>query len=150
MPRYQITPNGQITDEGKAIGWVEGGTNLIFKEGVEISGQARAYLERLLKPEEGKPPVEDFEEEDTKASQNRTQSDATRSDVPPAPEMDPRLGDKTPAYMQWLRTHFPEEYAKRYKGRKVSDTPGPLYGGGDIPEEQIWKDNPEVWFKPQK
>jgi hypothetical protein len=149
MPRYQITPNGQITDSGEVIGWVEGGTNLIFKEGVEVSGQARGYLERLLNPEgpeEATPPSEGGPGD---ATEPPPQPHAP--EIPPAPKQDPRMGDKTPAYREWFRKHHTqEEYEKRYGGRKVSDTPGPLYGGGDIPEEQTWKDNPEVWFKSTK
>jgi hypothetical protein len=145
MSRYQITPNGQITDNGEPIGWVEGGTNLIFKEGVEVSGQARGYLERLLNPEEGKPPVEVCEEEAREAM------NPAPPDFYPEPPQDPRMGDKTPAWRNWFRmTHSQDEYQKRYAGRKVSDAPGPLYGGGDIPAEQTWKDNPEVWFKSMK
>lgn len=36
-----------------------------------------------------------------------------------APEMDPALGDKTPAFVDWMHTHHPEEAAKRYLGRKT-------------------------------
>lgn len=35
------------------------------------------------------------------------------------PEQDPMLGDKTPEYVEWLRDHDPEEYAKRYQGRRT-------------------------------
>lgn len=147
MPRYQITPNGQITDEGNAIGWVEGGTNLIFQEGVEVSGQARAYLERLLKAAEGES-VEVFEEEQAPDPERARPAPPS---FYPEPPQDPRMGDKTPAWRAWFRmTHTQDEYQKRYAGRKVSDEPGPLYGGGDIPESQVWKDNPEVWFKSMK
>ena len=156
MPRYQITPNGQITDEGKAIGWVEGGTNLIFQEGVEVSGQARAYLERLLKLAEGESPGEVFEEEHPREAPAPAppvpwRQTRANPDFYPEPPQDPRMGDKTPAWRAWFRmTHTQDEYQKRYAGRKVSDEPGPLYGGGDIPESQVWKDNPEIWFKSMK
>jgi hypothetical protein len=154
MSRYQITPNGQITDEGKAIGWVEGGTNLVFQEGVEVSGQARAYLERLLKAAEGES-VEVFEEEHTQEAMPPDPGREYDRPAPPGfyaePPQDPRMGDKTPAWRNWFRmTHSQDEYQKRYAGRKVSDAPGPLYGGGDIPAEQTWKDNPEIWFKSMK
>lgn len=39
-------------------------------------------------------------------------------DIPPAPELDPQAGDKTPAYVEWLREWHPEEYAERFSHRK--------------------------------
>lgn len=38
-------------------------------------------------------------------------------DTPPA--LDPMLGDKTPAYVEWLRDNDPEAFAARYKDRKT-------------------------------
>ena len=37
--------------------------------------------------------------------------------TPPQPEMDMMLGDKTPAFVEWLRDYSPEEFKKRYAGR---------------------------------
>lgn len=40
-------------------------------------------------------------------------------DKPPA--KDPGMGEKTPAYVAWLKKHFPEEYASKFtnwKGKK--------------------------------
>ena len=39
--------------------------------------------------------------------------------IPPAPEMEQMLGDKTPAYVEWMRDHHPEEFAIRYAGRRT-------------------------------
>jgi hypothetical protein len=36
-----------------------------------------------------------------------------------APDLDPMLGDKTPAYVEWLRDNDPEEFARRYSGRRT-------------------------------
>ena len=33
--------------------------------------------------------------------------------IPTAPEMEQMLGDKTPAYVEWMRDHHPEEFAIR-------------------------------------
>jgi len=38
-----------------------------------------------------------------------------------APPMDPAMGDKTPAFMRWLKAHDPVEFAKRYKDRVVAE-----------------------------
>lgn len=42
----------------------------------------------------------------------------TKSPTEP-PALDPTLGDKTPAYVEWLRDNKPKEFEKRYKGRKT-------------------------------
>lgn len=41
----------------------------------------------------------------------------SQSTIPP--EMDPLLGDKTPAYVEWLRDNAPVEFHRRYAGRKT-------------------------------
>ena len=38
--------------------------------------------------------------------------------IPPMPPMDPLVGDKTPVVVEWFRTYWPEEFERRYKGRK--------------------------------
>lgn len=35
------------------------------------------------------------------------------------PPMDPSLGDKTPEVVEWYRDNQPEEFARRYRGRKT-------------------------------
>ena len=70
------------------------------------------------------------------------------SEVPPAPEMDPKLGDKTPAYMQWLGTYFPEKYKEQFKGRKTHLTTGlnpHLSQSGDVPDSHFRKEPDEEW-----
>jgi hypothetical protein len=61
--------------------------------------------------------------------------------------MDPKFGDKTPAYMEWLEKHNPEEFKKRYKGRKTHLTTGlnPHSDQGDVPESHFGKDPSEEW-----
>lgn len=34
--------------------------------------------------------------------------------IPPAPKKNPRFGDKTPEFVDWLRKYKPEEYKNRY------------------------------------
>jgi len=38
---------------------------------------------------------------------------------PPEPPKDPRFGDKTPEWARWLRETDPEEFEKRFAGRKL-------------------------------
>ena len=40
--------------------------------------------------------------------------------IPPCPEMDPRMGDKTPAVIEWWHTYHPEAAAEKYKNRRYS------------------------------
>jgi hypothetical protein len=42
-----------------------------------------------------------------------------KKDIPPRPEMDPMLGDKTIELVEWLRDHHPQEFAIRYAGRRT-------------------------------
>lgn len=42
-----------------------------------------------------------------------------KRDIPPAPDQDPRTGDKTPAFARWLRQYRPEQAAKQYAGRNI-------------------------------
>lgn len=37
-------------------------------------------------------------------------------DNPPA--KDPAMGEKTPAYAEWLKKHFPDEYATKFTNWK--------------------------------
>ncbi len=39
-----------------------------------------------------------------------------QGDVPPMPPIDPMLGTKTPAVVEWYRTYKPEEWANMHKG----------------------------------
>jgi hypothetical protein len=44
-------------------------------------------------------------------------AETSTSTVPP--ELDPLLGDKTPAYVEWLRDNAPVEFHRRYAGRRT-------------------------------
>ena len=43
--------------------------------------------------------------------------EASQATIPP--ELDPMLGDKTPAYVEWLRDNAPVEFHRRYAGRRT-------------------------------
>ena len=45
--------------------------------------------------------------------------DQAAAEKPQPPAMDPQAGDKTPAYVEWLRDHNPQEFERRYKNRKT-------------------------------
>jgi hypothetical protein len=44
-------------------------------------------------------------------------SPASQATVPP--DLDPAFGDKTPAYVEWLRDNAPVEFHRRYAGRRT-------------------------------
>jgi hypothetical protein len=48
---------------------------------------------------------------------NQVKPDALAED--PEPEQDHRWGDKTPAWAAWLQRNRPEEFAVRFRERKV-------------------------------
>jgi hypothetical protein len=64
---------------------------------------------RIKLPRKGRVVLTDTEPAKTPAS--------SQSTVPP--DMDPMLGDKTPAYVEWLRDNAPVEFHRRYAGRKT-------------------------------
>lgn len=39
---------------------------------------------------------------------------AQANDLPMPPKKNPRFGDKTPAYVDWLRDHFPSKYERKF------------------------------------
>jgi hypothetical protein len=41
------------------------------------------------------------------------------TDIPPRPDMDPMLGDKTIELVEWLRDYAPEEFKTTYAGRET-------------------------------
>jgi len=47
--------------------------------------------------------------------------------IPPAPELDPQLGDKTPAYVEWLARYKPEEFRQRFG----------VIGEGTVPKRSV-------------
>lgn len=76
------------------------------------------------------------------------------------PDQDPTMGDKTPAYVEWMFKHKPDEAKKIYAGRKVmgvqlpfkiEKTPEfpklPDTTPGDIPESSMAPDASEQWLK---
>lgn len=104
--------------------------------------------------ERGKTLIEVFKEDEAKAHEQMSSllGPASREEYashqpPPPPPMDPRLGDKTPAWMEWLGHYFPEEFKKRFKGRKTHLTTGinPHLSTGDVPESHFAKEAAEEW-----
>lgn len=64
---------------------------------------------KTKQPRKGRDVLTDLEPADLPATSQAT--------VPP--ELDPLLGDKTPAYVEWLRDNAPVEFHRRYAGRRT-------------------------------
>lgn len=56
---------------------------------------------------------------------------ATRTGCPPPPKKNPQFGDKTPNYVEWLKTYRPDKFASKYG----------VKGKGQVP---VFKVNPET------
>ena len=85
------------------------------------------------------------------------------SGVPPPPPQDPRYGDKTPAYAEYMFKFFPDKAKKLYAGRKIMGTvlppfieETPVFAeekkplppiGGDLPDDAMTYEAPEQWFR---
>lgn len=85
------------------------------------------------------------------------------TEIPEAPPQDPRYGDKTPAYAEYLFKFFPDKAKKLYAGRKLmgvvlppvlNETPvfkeeakklPPV--GGDIPPGAMAHEAEEQWVR---
>ena len=159
MPRYAVTESGKVYLDHKLIGSIDLATGAlslpekVLKAKIAVMViKAEAFDQLMAK--RGKPLIEIFAAEapDPGRAFDRPQEQApsllgpeSRDEYasfqpPPEPPMDPRLGDKTPAYMQWLGTYFPEKYRARYKGRKTHLNTGrnPHIGPtGDVPDDHF-------------
>ena len=55
---------------------------------------------------------------EVKAEAERETVLETKTGVPPCPVEDPRYGDKTAAVVAWFKEYRPEEFMRRYAGRR--------------------------------
>ena len=163
MGRYKATTDGKILDNMTVVGSFDIYSGLaIFPpnmgENAKIHVKSQIY-DRLVERTKdrstdkpvGKPLVEVFAQEAPYADiTDRADIAPTPPPViPPEPPMNPRLGDKTPAWMQWLGTYYPEKFKERFKGRKTHLTVGVnphIDPVGDVPESSFGKD-PEVEWR---
>jgi hypothetical protein len=95
---------------------------------------------------------------------NIVKFEASPRDKPPVeapPEKDPRYGDKTPAYVEWMFKCHPEEAKKKYGGRVIQGIRMPLVIekvpelptipdlpiGSDLPSSAMALEKAEEWIK---
>ena len=165
MADYNVLPDGTIRRKNQTIGYLdESGAILLDIEVAPVGMthiKAQAYDLMMARQKNrandkpvGKPLIEVFREEEAIAREQAvsllgpgSREEYASHQPPPPPPMDPRLGDKTPAWMEWLGHYFPEEFRKRFKGRKTHLTTGinPHLSTGDVPESHFAKEAAEEW-----
>src|SRR5262245_392862 len=136
-PKYSVTPDGQIRKGEAVVGFYDPATGRIEEPGKFPQGALSAIKSLILDEVIAQriahqPPAPPEAGEQHTAATMRA---AFAPDIPPEPPMDPRMGDKTPAYMEWLSKYHPELYEARYKGRKTPVGKVPWSGQGDIPAD---------------
>lgn len=100
-------------------------------EPLDPAAKASAKVAKILAERDEKPDgvVEEGRIEAAKyaADVEDDKAFAKRAGCPPPPLKNPQFGDKTPAYVDWLRTHRPAKYDEKY-GVERRDQRIPIYG----------------------
>jgi hypothetical protein len=142
--------NGDIYRRGDLVGTYDTVTNTLVELRSDLPKQIRSILSNKLagmsrtavnETQMVNPAISTNEFASYQPVPNALKRNMT---VPDAPRMDPKLGDKTPAYVEWMYRWFPVDAEARYRGRKVSlDAVSDM--GADIPK--IPMDEPEEEWK---
>jgi hypothetical protein len=128
--RMYTFESGKILRSGELVGSYDEDSRKITGLDAKLAPNIRGIIDGILRPRRlAKIPT----------------GDEYSSEQPPP--QDPKLGDKTPAYIAWLRRTKPKEAERRYSGRKVS-LEASASVSGDIPEVPM--DNPEEHWGPHQ
>lgn len=107
--------DGAVLKDGAQVATYSAETKVVYSRkrlGPSVNKAIRECL--------GFKPVFDVGAPNAPAQVNKERTEGVSTDdIPPAPEKTARDGDKTPAYVDWLRRHHPEEAAERYANRAV-------------------------------
>jgi hypothetical protein len=152
MATYEVTRDGKILRGKEEIGFVNLSTGAITTPPLapvaitHIKSQVfDLMMARRSEPDPSAPPASNGQEA---ATIPPPPDEFSSYQPPPAPRMDPKLGDKTPAYIEWFKKYFPDDYVAKYKGRRTHLTTGVnphLSGPGDVPETHFGKDPEAEW-----
>jgi hypothetical protein len=122
MSKYTLE-NGAIMADGQQIARHDAARNVVVSL-EPLHHKVKSSISRLIDPNP------DYEVEAVQESSVIPPEPGPKDVIPevPAPieametppATDPALGDKTPAYVEWFRrTHSAEEFAAKYRGRKI-------------------------------
>lgn len=117
--------NGKILRNGEPVGSFNEESRQIEQLNEELPPNVRGIIEGMLR------------------SGTREADDPEYSSEQPPPQ-DPKLGDKTPEYVAWLKRTNPKEAEKRYAGRRVN-LEAPASEPGDIPAKEMPEEPKEEW-----
>lgn len=112
--------DGSVLRDGEAVGAIDATGAFLPKEGLhhKIVAAIKKHFAEKPAGDVSKNPPSEFHDDATAAKP--VKQPKASAEIPPEPEQDPRYGDKTPAYVDWMRNHRPADYAVRYANRKVS------------------------------
>ena len=152
---YMLDKKGQLFRKGEQIGKVDEDGSIVLNQDSKryVAAVTRWYNSLDEEPEvDPKPKAEitkplsakEQEEADIRgvAEEAREEARAAKADWrddvafgekigKPVPKKNPQFGDKTPAYVEWLKKHRPDKFNKKFVNK----------GMGKIP---VFKRNPET------
>lgn len=126
---------GNILRKGEIVGKYDVQTGTLIELREDLPKQMRKIISNMLRPVV--PQVHEQPSSITGPSE-----EYASNYIPKPPPMHPKYGDKTPAYVEWMRHYKPDEAAKLYKGRQLG-IPEP--SGGDIPASHMGAEPAEEW-----
>lgn len=122
--------NGRVLRGSEVLANVAAdGTFVPTKAGKRFRLEIAGFLSAMDTLEPHSPTVQEAVQAPVDEALRELVEEAKQPDVPTkgggspewdkAPPMDPEMGDKTPAFVEWLHRNYPEEFARRYKDRKT-------------------------------
>jgi hypothetical protein len=138
---YMLDDKGRLFREGTEIGTVKDGKLSISPDHKKYAAPATRWLnsqeEKPVAPEAKKKTPEEILAEENENLTRESQTEVRKAremhaddlafcrdnKLPDPPKKNPQFGDKTPAYVEWLKKHRPEVFAKRFRVKGIGKVP---------------------------